>query len=168
MNMLEEGQQLQWTKGDKIGTVEEISMHENEWTKFKSGSRIATSLINEFMIPIEGEPLDFNQVSEKPLIQNKVDTNLINANRSSKLNKNSNPIKILFDKQKKTENIELNLKFLINVPSSDIFDIINMSFDESEVTEELNSFILNQINETLLKDTLTKAVETLILEKYKS
>ncbi len=168
MNMLEEGQQLQWTKGDKIGTVEEISMHENEWTKFKSGSRIATNLINEFMIPIEGEPLDFNQVSEKPLIQNKVDTNLINANSSSKLNKNSNPIKILFDKQKKTENIELNLKFLINVPSSDIFDIINMSFDESEVTEELNSFILNQINETLLKDTLTKAVETLILEKYKS
>jgi hypothetical protein len=120
------------------------------------------------MIPIEGEPLDFNQVSEKPLIQNKVDTNLINANSSSKLNKNSNPIKILFDKQKKTENIELNLKFLINVPSSDIFDIINMSFDESEVTEELNSFILNQINETLLKDTLNKAVETLILEKYKS
>lgn len=168
MNMLEEGRQLQWTKGDKIGTVEEISMHENEWTKFKSGSRIATNLINEFMIPIEGEPLDFNQVSEKPLIQNKVDTNLINANSSSKLNKNSNPIKILFDKQKKTENIELNLKFLINVPSSDIFDIINMSFDESEVTEELNSFILNQINETLLKDTLNKAVETLILEKYKS
>jgi hypothetical protein len=166
--MLEEGQQLQWTKGDKIGTVEEISMHENEWTKFKSGSRIATNLINEFMIPIEGEPLDFNQVSEKSLIQNKVDTNLVNVNSSSKLNKNSNPIKILFDKQKKTENIELNLKFLINVPSSDIFDIINMSFDESEVTEELNSFILNQINETLLKDTLNKAVETLILEKYKS
>ena len=50
---------LQWIKGDKIGDVETVIGIDNEWTMFESGGRIYTELINEFLSPVQGEPLDF-------------------------------------------------------------------------------------------------------------
>lgn len=45
-----EKKELQWIKGDHIGTVETLDKTEDEWTYFKSGRRIKSDLINEFMI----------------------------------------------------------------------------------------------------------------------
>jgi hypothetical protein len=158
---------LQWIKGDKIGSVEQIATQEGEWTIFHSGARIATNLINEFMIPIEGEPLDLNPVQAIP--NGPIATNGPASQPPSEriVNKQKdNPIKTLFDKQKKTDSIDLKLTFSINVPSKDIFDIISMTFDEDEVINELNSFISNQINPDVLKDTLKTSIEELIKKRF--
>lgn len=169
-----EGQLLQWVKSDKIGAVEEILEIDTEWTKFNSGSRIASNLISEFMIPIEGEPLNVDDIintydtgASVPIPQDNnitIKTEQIVGNEQKKIN----PIKILFDKQKKTESINLNLNFSINVPSKDIFDIINTTFEESEVVDELTLFILNQVNSNKIKSTLDESIKSLILNKYKS
>ncbi len=50
---------LQWIKGEKMGDVETVKGIDNEWTMFESGGRIYTELINEFLSPVQGEPLDF-------------------------------------------------------------------------------------------------------------
>ncbi len=162
---------LQWIKGDKIGNVEIVKNKDNEWTTFKSGTRIASNLINEFMIPLEGEPLDFNY--QQPVPNSVLDKTAIGPHtpketRKPNIDKKSdNPIKMLFNKQKKTDRADLTLNFYVNVPTKDIFDIINMSFDEDEVLAELNSFISNQIDESLLKDTLKTSIEDLIQNKFK-
>lgn len=159
---------LQWIKGDKIGNVEKLSSQDEEWTVFESGSRIATGLINEFMIPVEGEPLDLNPSSIPPVAAefNKADSRVTGTRTSTKSVK-ENPIKTLFDKQKKTDKVDLKLTFSINVPSKDIFDIISMTFDEDEVVMELDSFISTQINSEILKDTLRTSIEELINTRYK-
>lgn len=171
----EEGQLLQWVKGDKIDDVEEILEVGTEWTKFRSGSRIASNIVSEFMIPVEGEPLNLNANDNINISNNEnLNNTQINTKRvvSEKIVSNEqekiNPIKILFDKQKKTELIDLSLNFSINVPSKDIFDIINTTFDESEVINELTLFISNQINFDIIKSTLDESIKTLILNKYKS
>jgi hypothetical protein len=162
---------LQWIKGDKIGNVEIVKNKDNEWTTFKSGTRIASNLINEFMIPLEGEPLDFNY--QQPIPNNTLDKNGLGSppiSETGKLNtdkKVDNPIKTLFNKQKKTDSVSLTLTFSVNVPTKDIFDIISMTFDEDEVLTELNSFISNQIEENVLKDTLKTSIEDLIQNKFK-
>jgi hypothetical protein len=159
---------LQWIKGDKIGNVEQIESHDGEWTIFKSGTRIATALINEFMIPIEGEPLDLNPIQpplDGPRGTNGPGPDPIGVRLDQR---KDNPIKTLFDKQKKTDTVDLKLTFSINVPSKDIFNIINMSFDEGEVLDELDSFISNQINEDVLKGTLRTSIEELIKNRFKS
>ena len=61
MESIEE--KLQWIKGDKIGSVEVIKTTEDGWTIFESGGRISTSLISEFLEPLDGDPLDFNPPS---------------------------------------------------------------------------------------------------------
>lgn len=158
---------LQWIKGDKIGNVETVANQDSEWTTFKSGARIATSLINEFMIPIEGEPLDLNPV--QPVLDGPTDTKGPLPPTGVRVDKRKdNPIKTLFDKQKKTDKVDLKLTFSIKVPSKDIFDIISMSFDEDEVLVELDSFISNQIDAEILKDTLRTSIEELIQKRFKT
>lgn len=153
---------LQWIKGDKIGNVEKVVSQDNEWTTFEGGSRIATELINEFMIPIEGEPLDLSMSTEtqRPKVQRHT------AARKTETLQVS-PIKTLFDKQKKTDKVDLKFSFSINVPTKEIFDIISMTFDKDEVIVELDSFISSQINSELLKDTLRTSIEELIANRYK-
>lgn len=160
---------LQWVKGDKIGNVEKISTQDGEWTVFQSGARIATSLIHEFMMPLEGEPLDLNPptVPLGPTGSNGPGPHPIGTQVSPKPVK-ENPIKTLFDKQKKTDKVDLKLTFSINVPAKDIFDIISMTFDEDEVIAELDSFISAQIDQGILKDTLRTSIEELIKKRYKS
>lgn len=160
---------LQWAKGDKIGNVEKIASQDSEWTVFQSGSRIATDLIHEFMIPLVGEPLDLNPIPEmlRPIGSNGLESHPTRVQVSSKPIK-ENPIKTLFDKQKKTDKVDLTLNFSINVPAKDIFDIISMTFDEDEVIAELDSFISAQINQEILKDTLRTSIEELIKNRYKS
>ncbi len=184
-NTILPGVMLQWTKGDKIGNVEKIASHDSEWTMFQSGSKIATSLINEFMIPIEGEPLDFrtSQVLEKDskgpigptgsigVTGYGPSSNLIEnppgiMDIPEKMQKNS-PIKTLFNKLKKTDVVNLNLTFEVKIPTVDVFDIISTSFDENEVLVELDLYILNQISQNTLNVKLRSAVEDLILTFYK-
>jgi hypothetical protein len=80
----------------------------------------------------------------------------------------TNPIKILFDKQKKTDDIKLSLNFSINVPTTDIFNILSITFEEDEVIEELTKFIQNQIDDKSIKETLDETIKSLIISRYKS
>jgi hypothetical protein len=163
-----EGQLLQWSKGEKIGTVETIDSQESEWTLFKSGARIATDLINEFMIPIDSEPLDFAQVN--PVLADVPVPNTILADTLLPTHDtiiNKNPIRTLFNKQKKTDTIDLVLTFPISAPTSDIFDIINSTFDEAEVMDELTAFIMDQINVESIQTKLIDEIQDLITKKFK-
>lgn len=165
VQVYEELQKLQWIKGDKAGTVEEVIEQDNEWTKFKSGSRISTNLINEFMLLVDGEPLDINQVNDDNQKENHSNIKQSKENHTAAKN---NPIKLLFDKQKKTDDIQLNIEFLINVPTTDIFNILSITFDEKEVVEELTQFISNQIDNELIKSKLNESIKQLINNRYKS
>lgn len=156
---------LQWIKGDKIGTVETISSTEGEWTIFDSGGRISTNLINEFLQPIDGEPLNFDDAPPpSPALKRAAE------NYKEKVPKEtvSSPIRTLFDKQKKNDKIKLNLSFPIEIPKKNIYEIISSSFDLDEVNDELESFIKDQINDDLIYDSLFDSIKELISSRYKN
>lgn len=152
-----EQKQLQWIKGDKMGAVEVVKGDEGEWTLFEGGGRIATSLISEFLQDIVGEPLDFST----PTIQSPIKQAAIKSTNSL------SPIRTLFDKQKKNDKVKLNLTFPIEVPGKDIYEIISSSFDETEVSTELEKFIKDQISEDLILDSLFESIKQLISTRYK-
>lgn len=154
---------LQWIKGDKFGSVETVEGTEGEWTVFKNGGRIATNLLNEFLEPINGLPLDFDPptpalTKAAEVYKEKVPTQEVSTS----------PIRTLFDKQKKNDKIKLNLTFPIEVPKKAIYEIINSSFDEEEVNDELESFIKDQISEDLILDSLLDSIKELIKSRYKT
>lgn len=156
---------LQWIKGDKFGTVEIIKGVDNEWTLFNSGRRIATNLISEFLEPVNGEALDFNDAPQPtPALVNAAE---IYKEKLPPQKETASPIRTLFDKQKKNDKVKLNLIFPIEVPKEDIYEIISSSFDTGEVNDELESFIKNQISEDLISDSLFDSIKELIKTRYK-
>lgn len=148
---------LQWVKGDKIGSVETVISQDPDWTTFEGGGRIATSIINEFMAPVEGEPLNLNEVQIVPSLQ---------TERVEIKQKSENPIQLLLSKQRNQDSINLHVTFEINIPPKALFDIISTSFDEVEVVKELNTFILKQIKEDAIKDAIKVAINNVIKDKY--
>lgn len=153
---------LQWIKGDKMGTVETVVGTEGEWTIFESGGRVSTGLIGEFLSPIDGEPLDFtpSQITVPQTGPVQDNTPTVSTNTSS-------PIRTLFDKQKKNDKIKLTLSFPIEVPKEAIYEIISSSFDLDEVNDELESFIVDQISDDFVKDSLMESIKELISTRYK-
>ncbi len=163
---------LQWIKGDKFGTVEIVNGTQDQWTTFKSGGRIATNLISEFLEPIVGDALDLNppQTIKDP---HKLDNQDLEGTDMKWVTKKAtpgtaSPIRTLFDKQKKNDKIKLNLTFPIEVPKKAIYEIISSSFDLDEVNDELESFIKDQINDDLIYDSLFDSIKELISSRYKN
>ena len=55
---------LKWVKGDRLGVVEKVKGTEEQFTIFESGYRLATDMINEFMM---------DTTADDPGVQNKLD-----------------------------------------------------------------------------------------------
>jgi hypothetical protein len=158
---------VQWIKGDKIGNIETIIGTDKEWTLFQSGSRISSTLLNEFMIPVNGDDaLDFNSApSETVSLQPTRNTNRATLNVSKATG--TNPIRMLFDKQKNSTKVKLSLSLDIIIPKEDLFNIMICSFEEAEVMKELCSFISDQVKDDEVKESIKESIQALITERYK-
>lgn len=152
---------LQWIKGDKIGNVETVETEDGEWTLFESGGRINSSLINEFMIPVGEDELDFDPPT--PALQKAAS---MYKERVKPEPKQISPIRTLLDKQKKLNKHKISVSLPINIISSEMYDLLSNSFGEDEVTQELLSFIEDQIKTENVIELIQESIQSLIQSKY--
>ena len=149
MLSLEEGRSLQWIKGDKAGSVEIILSADNEWVIFQSGGRISTELIHEFMVSTEEGVLDFSiQPAETAIIQTR--------------NERDSALMTLLKKMSKTEEHILEIKIPIKIPTLGMYHVLNDTFEDAEVHEEIKKYVLNQINDKEVKQSVASSVEEVI------
>jgi len=157
-------QRYQWIKSEKTGNVVEVERSEGEWTYFQGGSRIHTSLIQEFLLPLETGALplqnDLNTINSIPVTETVEAVDVTEHIESS-------PIAILFNKQKKNVKEKLKIELPIEIPKEDIYTIISGSFDKVEVKDELEKFILKQLDQDKITDLIHKAIDNLIRDQYK-
>jgi hypothetical protein len=127
----------QWIKGDHIGTTEEVVNQDSEWTIFSSGRRIASSLINEFMIPINAgyDVLDFNSTK----IENKPTVKSVAKPKKTFMYD-------LIENIKFQEDCNVNVEIKFKLPKKEMISVLISSYDETEVMNTLKDYILNQIN----------------------
>jgi len=151
----------QWIKGDKIGTVEILDKQEGEWSVFKSGGRINTSLIQEFMLEVDGEELDFDPPT--PALANAADKYKKRAKNQPKA---ASPIRTLLDKQKKLDKHNIQISIPIDLLSLDMYSLLSTSFDEEEVNQELQQFIEDQIQSDKVIGMVQESIQSLIKERY--
>ena len=151
----------QWIKGDKIGTVEILDKQEGEWSVFKSGGRINTSLIQEFMLEVDGEELDFDPPT--PAIVNAANEYKKPAKSQPKP---ASPIRTLLDKQKKLDKHNIQISIPIDLLSLDMYSLLSTSFDEEEVNQELQQFIEDQIQSDKVIGMVQESIQSLIKERY--
>jgi hypothetical protein len=163
LNDTGEIKRMQWVKGDKLGSVETVSQVDSEWIYFDSGARIASSLLNEYMIPIFDEPLNFNN-TEQPISKPKRQTVESKQKNNSD---NSNPIRILLNNQKSIDEVDLKVSFTVKLPKKEILKVLDSAFDNSEILPELELYVIDQVNEEFIKNNLIESIKSLIKSKYK-
>jgi hypothetical protein len=147
---LEEGKTLQWVKGDKAGSVETISVIDNEWVIFQSGGRISAELIHEFMVDTQEGVLDFSvQHAERQSIQ-------------QSRNERDSALMTLLKKMSKTEEHILQINIPIKIPTLGMYHVLNDTFEDTEVHEEIKKYVLNQINDKEVKQFVASSVEEVI------
>ena len=152
----------QWIKGDKIGTVEILDKEDGEWSIFKSGGRINTSLIPEFMLLVDGEELNFTPPTPAPVNAPKEYKKPAKSQSKSAVS----PIRTLLDKQKKLDKHNIQISIPIDLLSLDIYSLLSTSFDEEEVNQELQQFIEDQIQSDKIIGMVQESIQSLIKERY--
>jgi hypothetical protein len=145
---LEEGKNLQWIKGDKAGSVETILTIDNEWVIFQSGGRISSELIHEFMVDTQEGVLDFSIQQVERVSQPNV--------------RNESALMTLLKKMSKTEEHILEIKIPIKIPTLGMYHVLNDTFEDTEVHEEIKKYVLNQINDKEVKQSVASSVEEVI------
>lgn len=160
----------QWIKGDDIGLVVTIKDEDDKWVNFENGSRLAKSLKSEYIQALDediaGEFIQPTSTEKDPLnvsAPQKTPTDV----SIPVLNTTPNPIRVLFNKQKKNNRVKLILEFPVNIPQKAVYELMSSSFDKNEVNDVLESFILDQLSEDEILDCLHSSVQSLIESKYK-
>lgn len=164
MNSDKESERLfQWIKGDNIGTIETVVEETANWTKFKSGRRINTSLISEFMIDIAEGALDSDDLTlSKTAIPPQTSVRSV-----PKGNVSENPIETLIKKSSKIYNDQIAVSFNLNIPSPELVKFISDSFGEDETIDCVKTYLINQISIDSLKDAMNDSICEFVEKSYK-
>lgn len=193
---------LQWVKGDNQGLVEEIAERKEEFIYFRSGRRINSAIINEYMIPInheeqiiqipgadapgmslgykfesdytdniirDNEGNEFRPDHRKEHSINKTSRDLHNNQQEVSIDlqpQKNNPITLLIDKSKK-DKIKVTYDFEIEIPNTDVYNIINNSFDV-DLDQEIIDIVLSTIDNKQLKKSIEESITKTIKSYYKS
>ena len=167
-NTTKEVKYWQWIKGEDSGNVVTIKNIDDKWIHFNEGGRLAKDLKSEFIqeldADIAGEFVK-KTIANDPL--HKGGPTQSSAPPTPATAEPVSPIRLLLDKQKKLDKIPLGLSFKVNAPKLDIMLILENSFDLSELNQELEKFIEDQIDTEEVIRTLKDSVKLLIEERYK-
>ena len=151
----------QWIKGDDSGNVVTIKNTDDKWIHFNEGGRLAKDLKDEFIQLLDEDIA--GEFVNKPVNNDslfKVSTEPTPIAKAS-------PIRLLLDKQKKLDQIPLQLFFEVDAPRLDIMSVLENSFDSKELGNEVEKFIEDQINVEEIVSTLKDSIKILIKERYK-
>lgn len=167
---------FQWIKGDHFGKVEKyksVAVDGNlKFIEFASGRRINYNLLKEFMevgdVPlkdltptVKNIPLDEDFATEtitnptpQPITR-EVQSKQAVFTTIQKVEVEKNPIDLILDKQKPNE-VELEIKLKLNLPSKELYDIMNGSFEN--VDENIVNWIFKNLNQEEVKESIKNGI----------
>lgn len=147
----EKKRQLQWVKGDKIGTVETIVSDDGQWLQFASGGRISKAILAEFMLDItEGalssDELNLNAQAHAPSNTTK------STIKPEQVHKPKSPVLVLLERSSQQDEIEVTVTIRVKSPTGPLMNVLRDSFG-AEADQEVEDYMMGQVN----ADELTQA-----------
>jgi hypothetical protein len=77
-----------------------------------------------------------------------------------------NPIKVILERQKKKDTIEIPIKFEIEIPSKKVMSLLDMMFDREEVTAEIIKSVTSSINVDFIVSEIESQIRSSIEDSY--
>lgn len=78
----------------------------------------------------------------------------------------TNPIKIILDKQKNKDKVNIPISIEASIPSKKVMSLLDMMFDREEVTKEIIKSIVSTIDVDFIVDTIEKEIKSTIENSY--
>jgi len=175
---LEEIKQYQWIKGDSFGKVVELEKEDNDFLYFTDGSQIFKNVVSEFLEEVKDGSLPFpggeemaaklEESIESPIATQKATIQVSSPKTPSNLSTVSNPLKQLVSKLSKKNVESFSTTFGLNIPSKDIFSMLNDTFedDSSELIDVITQNAIDQIEINKLQVFLKEEVTNYIKNYY--
>ena len=162
------GFSFRWIKGEQSGTItdlQDVILDELTgiiWVYFTDGTRINYTIIDEFMLRLDGN--EANEIRERerfqsnPPLQQKKERNIqvIDSHTSSPNYITESPIRSLLQKQKPNW-VEVNFKLKLNLPPKSLYDVLKVSFDDAE--KEIIDFVVDDMDIEIIKEALRKNIQ---------
>lgn len=161
---LEVKQYYIWESTSLKGTPEIYLAQNESLIFFESGRTVEVENFEMFLSKITEEEFQNSKSSQEilynpyeniPLLGNPNDP-IIYESVSQRVEQD--PIQIILDKQKKLEEIELDLKVTLKLPTKKVIEFLTLMFDEEEVFSTLSKSTLSQINESEIKEMIKIAI----------
>jgi hypothetical protein len=187
--------QYQWIKGERLGEIEVLDKTDEEWVYFSSGRRISSTLMSEYMLPINeyDKPMNIpGQVSTSsysfqsedddktirdaegnvytppsPVLENKRQPNRqVQPINEEPKRKEINPIQLLLNQASKDE-IDVSIDIKIKIPKKAVYALISESFD-TDIDKQIKEMVSEDINFEKMKQVILESVDNTIKNYYKS
>jgi hypothetical protein len=172
MNMGElvqyENKYYQWVKGDYTGRIETVNSYLDEndlnFIVFESGKRINADLLLEYLIEV---PEHQAKIAEESAVIDELPTLAAPATPVIQPVKpiSQSPIMQLLLNQKNESINSIEVSLEIKIPRKEMVDVLKNSFGE-EIEEDLYQYIHNQLDYSVIKETVQEKIKKFIQEYY--
>jgi hypothetical protein len=175
MNMGElvqyENKYYQWVKGDYTGRIETVSENLDEnglnFVVFESGKRINADLLLEYLMEVpehQAKIAEESAIIDDQLPNNVAPINNPVAAQPAKQTVQSPVMQLLLNQKNESINsIEVSLE--IKIPRKEMVEVLKGSFGE-EIEEDLYQYIHNQLEYSVIKETVQEKIKKFIQEYY--
>ena len=152
---------MQWIKGEKLGSVEEVDREEDGWIIFKSGGRVNVALKTEFLSVVDSNTHTMNIQAELDVwLQSSPKTAPVVAPVKS-------PITALLEKSSSMTDVTFALEIKVNSPTPELLAILVDSFGE-EACKEVTEYLIDQVDTKALIAAAREKVERMAQSTTKS
>jgi hypothetical protein len=173
----------EWNTTSRAGRVEVYLAEDDNTIYFESGQMVPKDRIDMDLRQIDeviyAQKSQFQPKEEAPnILDQTTDWNAILGNDPALLQQlnerpveqptivapvqivaEQNPIKIILDKQKKTQKLTLLIDFELEVPTSKVLELLDVMFDREEVIDEIIKSATEKINTPAVTDKLTESIK---------
>lgn len=165
----------QWNIGSRKGTVECYLAEDDNNVWFESGRFVQKELFDSNLIQIdESTYLSKNKTQSQSLPNLPKEPNTIEEWEAMYIgnpqpnsiepptpvqSKEKSPVQIIIEKQKRLNDIELELKVPIKLPNEKAIEFMTMMFDEDEVVEEIANFVISQVSQEQIINMIKKSIK---------
>lgn len=172
MEILEKKRYYKWITFPNLGKVEAYLAEDNTYVYFESGRIILKELFTNELVDIEEDEylmaVKLELFSSAPHIDQIASTGNIEIENQSNQQKKEevNPIKLILDKQKKTNTITITIDFPIEIPEKKVLDFLCQMFEKDEVMVEVVNACLNQIDSESINETVKVKIKNDIISRF--
>jgi len=164
MESFENKKYYKWISGPDQGNIEAyLAEDETGRVWFESGNSVLKDSMDSVMLEsTESEytyTLSMNKANEDVFAKYEKLVNDPTPIENKPIEKEKSAVKIIIEKQKKLNEIELNINIPVKLPNEKAIEFMTVMFDEDEVIEEITEFVKEQVTSEVILEMVKKAIK---------